>query len=318
MTTVTNRLLWVDALKGFCIILVILGHMQIPELVRKFIFSFHMPIFFLISGYLAKHEGVSLKEMFVKRMNSLLVPYVIYSSIISVAWYFCGKSVPFGSIIRMDGIGVTWFLISIFLAETLGRIIQTASNGSVFKLVLFSVLLLVMSYYGKELKFFSLKSLFPATILWLIGNEVKKSQLLKICHGRNVLVCCLVPILCGCFFCFLNERVDMANGQYGNMVFFFLAAILISVSLLCLFYRLNIKASILVYFGRRSLLYMMWHTIVPMCILLIFARIGVDVNDNLLLKIGCRAINLIVVAVIVEILFRYAPWMSGQTKWFVR
>ena len=47
-----NRIPWLDAVKGVGIICVILGHMTIPETLRQFVFSFHMPLFFFVSGYL--------------------------------------------------------------------------------------------------------------------------------------------------------------------------------------------------------------------------------------------------------------------------
>ncbi len=45
-----KRIEWIDVLKGIGIILVILGHTHV--LFRTYIFSFHMPLFFFISGYL--------------------------------------------------------------------------------------------------------------------------------------------------------------------------------------------------------------------------------------------------------------------------
>ena len=46
----------IDIMKGIGIIAVIIGHMwNVPEVpYRNFIFSFHMPLFFLIAGYFYK------------------------------------------------------------------------------------------------------------------------------------------------------------------------------------------------------------------------------------------------------------------------
>ncbi|MCF0193574.1 MAG: acyltransferase family protein [Bacteroidaceae bacterium] len=51
----TNRLYWIDWAKARGIILVVLGHMHSP--LSHWIFVFHMPMFFMISGYLYKHTG---------------------------------------------------------------------------------------------------------------------------------------------------------------------------------------------------------------------------------------------------------------------
>ena len=58
---VRQRIDWIDTAKGLCMILVIVGHtLPYGNLMRNFIFSFHMPAFFLSDrlygpppGYLA-------------------------------------------------------------------------------------------------------------------------------------------------------------------------------------------------------------------------------------------------------------------------
>jgi acyltransferase len=54
------RFPWIDALKGFGIALVVFAHYSLPEALDTYIFSFHMPLFFFISGFLfnfVKYNG---------------------------------------------------------------------------------------------------------------------------------------------------------------------------------------------------------------------------------------------------------------------
>ncbi len=51
-----ERLEWVDAAKGIGIIAVIVGHIWTSGPVRDAVYAFHMPLFFLISGYLFKPQ----------------------------------------------------------------------------------------------------------------------------------------------------------------------------------------------------------------------------------------------------------------------
>ena len=47
-----KRIEWVDIAKGIAILLVIIGHtVKFGSLSRNIIFSFHMPLFFILSGY---------------------------------------------------------------------------------------------------------------------------------------------------------------------------------------------------------------------------------------------------------------------------
>lgn len=63
-----KRLDYIDAAKAIAIILVIIGHSNwlsaIPR-VGRMIYSFHMPLFFIISGFFWKYTeiGTSLKNM---------------------------------------------------------------------------------------------------------------------------------------------------------------------------------------------------------------------------------------------------------------
>ena len=45
------RLPWLDLYKGLAILLVVLGHMNIPARASQLIYSFHVPLFFIASGY---------------------------------------------------------------------------------------------------------------------------------------------------------------------------------------------------------------------------------------------------------------------------
>jgi fucose 4-O-acetylase-like acetyltransferase len=46
----TNRILWIDVCRGIGILLVVLGHCD--PFFNKYIYGFHMPLFFLLSGWL--------------------------------------------------------------------------------------------------------------------------------------------------------------------------------------------------------------------------------------------------------------------------
>lgn len=66
----TNRLQWADALRGLLILLVILGHsiQYAPNIdaennrLWNMIYSFHMPAFFAISGFLNYRPGGGYKK----------------------------------------------------------------------------------------------------------------------------------------------------------------------------------------------------------------------------------------------------------------
>jgi len=82
------RLHWIDTLKGIGIILVVLAHYSLPIALDTYIFSFHMPLFFFISGFLFDFgKYANSASTFVKgRFKSLIVPYFCFAVITCI---FC-------------------------------------------------------------------------------------------------------------------------------------------------------------------------------------------------------------------------------------
>lgn len=75
--TNTKYLYWIDNLKVCLIFLVVLGHL--PTDYSLYIYQFHMPIFFALSGFLYKPK--TLKDELNYICKRLLIPYVIISCI---------------------------------------------------------------------------------------------------------------------------------------------------------------------------------------------------------------------------------------------
>ena len=73
-----------------CLILVVVGHPVGPAVYAKYIYWFHMPVFFLLSGYLFKPPDgwPSLRSWLSKRSRGLLVPYCAYLVLVTLVRYF--------------------------------------------------------------------------------------------------------------------------------------------------------------------------------------------------------------------------------------
>lgn len=85
-------------LQVFGIILVVIGHTgKMSNNLQRWIYSFHMPLFMFISGYLlnytnqGKIEDINLKEFLKKKIKRLLIPYFIISSLAYVPKYILNK-----------------------------------------------------------------------------------------------------------------------------------------------------------------------------------------------------------------------------------
>lgn len=84
----TSRLAYIDVLKAVGIICVLIGHLFAPLPIRVLIYSFHMPLFFLISGYFLKIGG-SFKTSLLKSLKHLIFPYAITCLIMLLSDVIC-------------------------------------------------------------------------------------------------------------------------------------------------------------------------------------------------------------------------------------
>lgn len=69
-----KRVLWLDITKALAIILMVLGHTSIPKAAADFIFAFHMPVFFLASGWCMNWGKYSFGDLLKRRCKTLLLP----------------------------------------------------------------------------------------------------------------------------------------------------------------------------------------------------------------------------------------------------
>lgn len=83
MTHDMRRLDWLDAAKGLGIILVATGHVWTGGPVRDTIYAFHMPLFFLLAGYVARPRPI--RECVERQWASLAVPYIAFLVLLMIA-----------------------------------------------------------------------------------------------------------------------------------------------------------------------------------------------------------------------------------------
>lgn len=107
-----------DNAKFLLIVLVVMGHAVVPYIgdhtgVRTLyliIYSFHMPLFFLIAGYFAK-RAIDRRQ-FWKPIQTILLPYMIFQGIYAVFYYFIEDRELVYPL--LEPLWSLWFLLSLF------------------------------------------------------------------------------------------------------------------------------------------------------------------------------------------------------------
>jgi len=133
-----------DIWKGLGIIAVVMGHLLTFDAVVGFIYCFHMPLFFFISGYLFKKSD-NYPEFFKKKAFHLMMPYFAYGLIFNIPKYITliaeairtNSYIPFKILqerlladlyggVKIGGFtSVFWFVTCLFLTQQLYNLIYT-------------------------------------------------------------------------------------------------------------------------------------------------------------------------------------------------
>lgn len=127
-----NRDITLDILKGIGIILVIIGHLghSYGQLV-PIIYTFHMPLFFIASGYFFKQKEIS--TLLKRDIHSLIVPYIavflcliLYGALMALIQNDYNKARYWiNAFFGREGRGPLWFLLAMFWARMLYNILYT-------------------------------------------------------------------------------------------------------------------------------------------------------------------------------------------------
>lgn len=67
--------------------LIVWGHIRLGDWSNAFVYAFHIPLFFFLSGMVfSKKRYLDFKSFFKKRTNSLIKPYIVFSILTWLVW----------------------------------------------------------------------------------------------------------------------------------------------------------------------------------------------------------------------------------------
>jgi fucose 4-O-acetylase-like acetyltransferase len=185
----SKRIEYIDIARGIGILLVVMGHNDfslVSPFVYKLIYSFHMPLFFFLSGYFL-NTGVGWWSFFQKRFNSLIKPYLFTLFLIyfiSVSFGKMGFQMAIQRIVKsLYGTGYyidwvqLWFLPHLFVVSLYAFLFYAVTKRINNRYVTWIILLLTLivaslflqtfypfplSVFGKSYELFGLPFSSPA------------------------------------------------------------------------------------------------------------------------------------------------------------
>lgn len=180
----------VDILRGFAILLVVLGHALAVDniltsdskwcnAVHDFIYSFHMPLFFIISGF-CYVQPESYGKFFLRKCRYLLIPYIVFNLVTMIMQ----RLLPFFTLVEnnlqeeIEQIlfhgGSIWFVYVLFEIVVIFPFLAKVINSNMGRVcAVFILTVVVYNLWGKSTSFFCISQFTYYLSYFVIGHLLR-------------------------------------------------------------------------------------------------------------------------------------------------
>lgn len=323
-----KRIEYIDFFKGIGIILMIMGHVGFGSGFDYFIHSFHMPMFFLISGYLFNGSG-SFKKFIKKKSKQLLIPYIIFGLISFLIFAYLNfnyneailsklYALLFINTNNMPITGALWFLTALFFAQMIYYFITRIK----FPILRFIVVVLITilgviipTYfrlpYGIDISMACIGFMYAGAIIKKYQKNIFNLNFIYI-----VLFTCLTLYLI-----FINGYVNLRLGNYAIVPLTYFNAIVSSIIILYISRFIceekifdisffNKIKNLLISIGYDSITYLVLNELI---ILFITKILNIFNFPSIISSFLCLIFTLIILYIINKILnFKYFKFCIGK------
>lgn len=324
----------IDIAKGIGIFLMVVGHTTSNKIILQWIYSFHMPLFFFLSGVFHL-QGKSYKEFLEKKVKTLLVPYFFFSIVLFLFFLLVSKNIGFSveenlsikenfigiflandmkGISQMSWGGQLWFLPALFLIENIYYFFCKFKGKIRIVLVICCLIInLILNEFININIPWSWLTVLIAINFYAFGHLFKDYILLKNKLKNVYLIIFLgLNLLTG----YYNDKIDMYSNAYGN-IFLFLISSYFGIIFLIFFIKNFIKKlKIFEYIGKNSLVILAFHrramTITKVLFVYLLQKEIPERNVVFDLLYSCWEILLCIPAII--ILNKYFSYLIGKGK----
>lgn len=315
------RLPWIDWAKTIGIYLVVLGHIHYLK-GTIYISLFHMPYFFMLSGYLYNRKD--FKTELSKSFKSLIVPYFLFNAVLLLISFLVGdyQSSMIRNILLCNYemfpvryFSPLWFLISLFVMRMVCSIILEKWYG--YSLLFFFFLSCILFYTGlfpkeTEPDWFQWATTcicFPSFLLgWFVNKRDIFSipdKLKPVVRYPLLLVIFLVVVIVGR----LNGFINVFKCTVGkDITVFFVSSTMISLILMYTFSKLfTEECKVVKTISIGTILILGLHVAM-------IDGIGWGMPKNSFVAIALSVVIIIICYLLILVTLKYFPFIIGRNK----
>ena len=282
--TQKQRVGWIDITRGICILAIVLGHVWNFGYIRQYLFSFHVPIFFFLSGLCFRYTG-NIKEYLLKKVRTIAVPYIFFSVVSIFIFFAAGLLVkrvndimdcsPINNLLIMlygnskpDVMKYNsplWFLACFFCVNIIAYCIETVyakTNKYAVRIAGTAIMAVIGCFVGAYNNIrlpWHLETAASMTVWYMLGviaadSEQKISAFTeKLRKYKLMPLCAFAMIIAGGILAFVNSRVvGVRTDSYGIIPVYYCSAFL-GISGWCLLSRFIGSCRFLEYIGKSSM-----------------------------------------------------------------
>lgn len=340
--TTTRRIIWIDAAKGLGIILIVLGHLasvEEPSAFYVYIYAFHVPLFFFISGLTLKPGGKPFGAVLSDKARTLLVPYFCYA-LLGYAFYLAGYAAAKAAGLGIEQFGYgpwrplwgvlygtlgegrlvntpMWFVVALFCTFVIGWLVNTAVRPMALRWAIVVALAAAGILASRHATLpWSLSSALVGLVFFQAGHTQARLGRWPATPGRAALL--FVPLFVLTLASGFNGFVTLADMVLGQPLLYVVFAFAGTYATVLLVQVMGTGAGWLAWLGQRSMAIMVIHMLIIRVV-----KVGLSAVMHLPIaqletQTGPIVLTGVVTAVLlvpcVAFMERFLPWTLGKRR----
>lgn len=346
---IKKRISYIDIARAFAMIFIVLGHTIVHSehcgLVFKFLYSFHVVLFFIISGFTFNLKPEQSFFIFFKnKFVRIMIPYFIWGLLFLIPYMIFGTDVGNslgtqssfdlkmqvmnvfygnGNLSALKQNSSLWFLPSLLSMEIIYYfIVKLSKNKKTNEILILSILLLV-SYLSSDF----LSIIFPwgintalnLGIFFYLGYILKKYNLFDQNSKLFKSYIILPMFIIGLIACFMNKtHVQCIDYEYGYFTLTLLSGFCLSIFMVWLSLKIY-QNKILEYIGRNTMGILIFHKLI---VLIFQTKLGfiskLLSNSNIVIELVISLfvviLSIICSLIVTEIARKIFPLCIGERR----
>lgn len=318
-----QRKVWIDNLRGFCMLAILLDHTEIYYTGENVIdYNLYVAnvliVFFILSGYLMYKTTFNIKHKLYSIFRTLFIPYIVFTTAMYIPKNIIhSNGIDFVEMTKNILMGqASWFIAALIIAELIFLIGIWISKGKNMPLAIMGVLGFGLSIYlsfKNQTYFWQLDNALQALLFLYIGYLYHQYESIINTINKMPYTLLLFLLLIGIKIYEYNIQMDMLiwHIHITNYPIFLIDSMIFSLMAIQLFQNLP-PIKWLSWIGKHSIVYYFLCGGIPLITSKLLHYIGLNYDGNYLYILLAFSCVCIITTLITYFIYKYTPLIAGK------